>query len=35
MEGVGEAESLHLEEMGLNSDFPLGNQELAINLSVP
>lgn len=35
MDRVGEAESLNLEEMGLNSDFPLRNQELVISLSVP
>lgn len=35
MDRLGDAESLNLEETDLNSDFPLGIQELVINLSVP
>lgn len=35
MDRLGDAESLNLEETDLNSDFPLGNQELVINLSAP
>ena len=35
MDRLGDAESLNLEETDLNSDFPLGNQVLVINLSAP